>query len=110
MARFAFGVVEVLNSEFLRTKVIGRRAVYRQLASTRRGSLAFGKYHLHTADRPASQAHLDAVRVRGRIGENLVNGSFCQDSGTLILFLYDLHPGSRGDVGSVSPVHWSARA
>jgi hypothetical protein len=29
--------------------------------------------------------------MRGRIGENLLNGSFCQDSGALILFLHDLH-------------------
>jgi hypothetical protein len=45
------------------------------------------------------------VRVSGRIGENLVNGSFCQFPGTLILFLRDLHPGSRVDVSSFSPVH-----
>jgi hypothetical protein len=43
--------------------------------------------------------------VSGRIGENLVNGSFCQFPGTLILFLRDLHPGSRVDVGSFFPVH-----
>lgn len=45
------------------------------------------------------------MRVSGRIGENLLNGSFCQFPGTLILFLLDLHPGSRVDVSSSSPVH-----
>ena len=34
-----------------------------------------------------------------------MNGSFCQFPGTLILFLLDLHPGSRFDVSSFSPVH-----
>ena len=34
-----------------------------------------------------------------------MNGSFCQFPGTLILFLRDLHPGSRVDVGSFSTVH-----
>jgi hypothetical protein len=43
--------------------------------------------------------------VSGRIGENLVNGSFCQFPGTLILFLHDLHPGSPVDVSSFSTVH-----
>jgi len=43
--------------------------------------------------------------VSGRIGEDLLNGSFCQFPGTLILFLRDLHPGSRVDVGSFSTVH-----
>jgi hypothetical protein len=45
------------------------------------------------------------VRVSGRIGENLVNGSLCQSPGTLIRLLHDLHPGSRVDVSSSSPVH-----
>ena len=45
------------------------------------------------------------MRVSGRIGENLANGSFCQFPGTLILFLGDLHPGSRVDVNSFSTVH-----
>ena len=45
------------------------------------------------------------MRVSGRIGEDLVNGSFCQFPGTLILFLHDLHPGSRVDVSSFSTVH-----
>ena len=45
------------------------------------------------------------MRVSGRIGENLVNGSFCHFPGTLILFLHDLHPGSRVDVSSFSTVH-----
>jgi len=39
------------------------------------------------------------------MGENLVNGSFCQFPGTLILFLHNLHPGSRFDVSSFSTVH-----
>jgi hypothetical protein len=83
----------------------GRPLMRDRLFPSSRGSLALRNYHLHTADHSAYQAHFYAVRVSGRISENLVNGSFCQFPGMLILFLNDLHPGSRLDIRSFSPVH-----
>ena len=73
--------------------------------SLHRGSLAVREYHVHAADHSADQAHFYAVRVSGRIGENLVNNPLGEFPRTLIPFLYDLHPGSRGDVSPSSPVH-----
>ena len=85
--------------------VVEGEAITGTRCSPRCGCLAVRDYYLHPADHSAYQAHFYAVRVSGRIGENLVNGSFCQFPGTLILFLHDLHPGSRVDASSSSPVH-----
>jgi hypothetical protein len=61
--------------------------------------------HLHTADHPTCEAHLYAVRVSGRMGEDLSDGSLRQSTGTLILFLDNLHPGPWLDVSAISSVH-----
>jgi hypothetical protein len=61
---------------------------------------------LHPADHSADQTHFYAVRVSGRIGKNLPNGSLGQFPGTLILFLYNLYPDSRTDISSFFAVYW----
>jgi hypothetical protein len=69
-----------------------------------------GKYRFHPADHPADQTHFDAVRVIGRISENVLNRPCGQVPGSLILFLNHLHPGSRFDLRSFSPVrHYQPR-
>ena len=46
------------------------------------------------------------------MGENILNDSFCQFSGALILFLHNLDKGSRSDMSAVSSIHlhdqWAA--
>jgi len=46
------------------------------------------------------------------MGENVLNDSFCQFSGALILFLHDLDTVSRSDMSSIFSVHlhdhWAA--
>jgi hypothetical protein len=66
---------------------------------------AFRDDHLYAADHAACQAHLYAVGVTGRIGKDLLDGSFRQPPGTLILFLHNLHPGPRFDVSAISSIH-----
>lgn len=60
---------------------------------------------LHPAHRAAGQAHLDAMRVRRRLGEDGLNHPFGCFAGALVLLQNNRHALANFDVGSVGSVH-----
>jgi hypothetical protein len=71
----------------------------------RKCSRILGEDLFHPAHHSAYQAHFDSVRMRGGMGENILNDPLRQFSGTLILFPYHFDLRSRFNVRSGSSVH-----
>ena len=59
---------------------------------------SFIQNFLDPADDTALQAHLDAVRMYVRFGENIPDDAFSQSARTLILFLDDLYMSSHFNI------------
>ena len=59
----------------------------------------------HPPDLPIHQADLDAVRVGGRIGQNVFDDPFNKFAAGLVLFAHNAHAQTGFDVFSKGTVH-----
>jgi len=57
------------------------------------------------ADEAACEAHFDSMRMGGGPGENILNDTFGEFAGALILFPDNLNPGSRFNIRSFCSTH-----
>jgi hypothetical protein len=79
--------------------------IHGKTASRPSYSGSFRKVVFHPAYHTAYQAHFDSVRMIRRSGKDILNHSFRQFPGRLILFLYHPHPGTRLNIGPVFSIH-----
>ncbi len=60
---------------------------------------------LHAPNLPALQTDLDAMWVRGRLGQNVFNDAFCKLAAALILLHNNANIQARFDVGAFCIIH-----
>jgi len=65
-----------------------------------------GEDFFDPADDAAGQAHLDSVGMGGRLCENILDDSFRQSAGALVLFSDNLDQSSRFNINPVFSIHF----